>query len=151
MFKVFKMSKKGFTLTELIVVIAILGVLAAVVTPSILGYISDAKDSADKMNATTLDSTVKRLVAKGTLNLNNAANGGYDNISLPASKAAIAAIIMNEVNPIPGINDLTKHFVLTRSLTDGKCKSVGVTLDSTAQSADSVWIESSIVAPAATP
>lgn len=146
MLNVLKRSQKGFTLTELIVVIAILGVLAAVVTPSVLGYITDARDSADKMNASTLDSTVKRLVAKGTLNLNSAENGGYDNISSTESKAAITAIIMNEINPIPAVNDTTKHFVLKRSMSNGKCTSVGVTFGTAVQGADSVWLEGTATA-----
>lgn len=47
-------QSKGFTIVELVVVIAIIGILAAVVLINVTGYIKKANDAAIKSNMTTM-------------------------------------------------------------------------------------------------
>lgn len=49
-----KLNKKGFTLIELIVVIAILAILAAILIPAVTGYIAKANDTRDQANCRAL-------------------------------------------------------------------------------------------------
>lgn len=54
-------NKKGFTLIELIVVIAILGILALFLVPQFMGYADDAKRQVAEANVRTVWSAAKAV------------------------------------------------------------------------------------------
>ncbi len=53
------MNKKGFTLVELIIVITILGIMAAIVIPTFQGNVATAKESASKTNLMTIRTQIE--------------------------------------------------------------------------------------------
>ena len=58
-----KSNKKGFTLVELVVVIAIIGVLAAILIPTMMNYVKKARLKTANSNAKLVFTTVNNKCA----------------------------------------------------------------------------------------
>lgn len=59
-----KRSQKGFTLIELIIVIAILGVLALLIVPNVKGRVDAARRGVDDANAKAIENAINQYIAE---------------------------------------------------------------------------------------
>ena len=65
--KIIHRESKGFTLVELLIVIAILGVLAAVVLPNVTGLVSEGETEAALAELVTVQTATDVMMAKNSL------------------------------------------------------------------------------------
>ncbi len=94
-----KMNNKGFSLVELIIVIAIMAVLMGVLAPSLLKYVEDSRIQTDEtamaevMNAAKIALSVEEVYKKAptpsftvTLAEDSQVDGGFDEMTAELKK-----------------------------------------------------------------
>lgn len=97
--EIMKRKKKGFTLVEIIVVLVILAVLAAVTIPSMLGFVDEAKGKTEIANARAAY-LAAQMVATEDFAINNTATDtlNYDDlksrIGSDITDATVAATVV---------------------------------------------------------
>lgn len=90
-------KKKGFTLVELVVVIAILGVLALILVPSISGYVTRANTERDHANVRSLYTAAVLAVSE---NATDVAARAKELASIPAADTVTVAVTNGVVTSV---------------------------------------------------
>lgn len=101
-------SKSGFTLVELIVVIAILGILAGVAVPAYSGYVTKANDAADLAQLDAIKTAA--VVAYTEKCSTEATYGEVKAITVDANKKVFVTSVVTGAEAVEVTNNMKVYY-----------------------------------------
>lgn len=112
-----KMNNKGFSLIELIIVIAIMAVLVAIIAPNLTKYLGSSKKGADDTNREEIRKQTKNCIAEaGTKDIAIISTGTSASYNVLGTGTAVT------VTPVSGTGATTNFATLLQSVFDSDMK-----------------------------
>lgn len=119
-----KMNNKGFSLVELIIVIAIMAILAGALAPALIKYIAKSRRSSDANNCGTIQQAIQTAMSDETAASNVPATltAGWVQVSTQSNSDAFWSVVDGDLSG--GLTAFAD--AKTNKLTDGTSVSGGV-------------------------
>lgn len=125
-----KMNDKGFSLVELIIVVAIMAVLVVVLAPQYLKYVEKSRVSADASTAANFESAMSVLASDVDVSLNT--SGTYTVVSDTTGAITISDDLKTALTTAGSI-DVTKTYKYTSTAFKASAVTIELEYDSTAK------------------